>query len=868
MGDGGRQYIDPNSGKDVFAFGPFRFIPAARRLDLNGVPVKAGARSLDILHLLVERAGKIVTKEELLARAWPGLTVEDTTFRVEMTRLKRTLGAGKNENQYVKTLPGQGYSFAGAVRRAESTEGLQQDSSHRQTQVSPDFRTKTTNLPKELRSIVGREEELTEIQRTLAQGMLITLTGLGGIGKTRLAIELGRNALDRFAGRVWLIDLTTVSSDAEILSGVAGVLGMALVNPANAIEKLAMTLAAHPALLIFDKCEHLTRRVADTVERLMARLPSLSVIATSEEPLHIPAEQVYKLNPLSLPPAGATASAEFGATALFTHLCDAGDKFLHNSADSHCVTEICRRLDGIPLALELAAAAVPKLGLRGLLASLTQPAHPPGAENAIDNIRMRQVMAWSHGLLDSVERLVFRRLARFSGGFSLEAASAVVGPAPSASWEAIDAIGDLIERSLVMVEHADRPRYRMLDVVRSFALEKLIESGEIEEIDERHARYYSAWLEAAVQSWETEPESAWRARHEPEADNIREALDWALAEPARASIAVAMAGAASRILYYGQLHDARRYVERALQLINPDTSLADAGRLLTRAGALWAATDRERALSYYRRAADLYRESQDTELAVALSGIGVVCLAMARHAEAQSAFLEARDILTATGTKKKALLGVHSGLGNLARNKNDYRNARKHYEDAMAVAQLINDANYEGAICQYRAELEFRTRNINQAIELGREAVSCMRRAKWPMFLAAALSNLTSYLLAARRISDARLCGEEALAMAEDIGGYSLLLSLMQWALIGAIDGDVVAAAKLYGFLEARFASQNDKMGATETYVQEQLQATLQAALPTADILEYKTEGNAWVEAEAIVFARQHIIGVGPSGAR
>ena len=817
---------------------------------------------MDLLLLLIERAGEIVDRKELLARAWPGVTIEDITFRAQMTRLKKALGDGGQDGNLIKSIPGQGYSFVVPVRR-ETQAGNRPPRTVLDRNPSPsDEQAALTNLPSPLTPMIGRESELAELVTILERGRLVTITGLGGVGKTKLAVELGRHEIHRFSGGVWAVDLTAPPHDSEFLSALAAVLGVPLVNPGQAIDLITLVLSKRPVLLILDKCEHVLRHLAMTVESLLTRVPTLKIIVTSEEPLRLSAEQLLRLKPLSLPPAGAANWTGYGATDLFVELAGAaGEQLVPGPENARIVTEICRRLDGIPLAIELAAAALPRLGLSGLLASLSQTESPPGSLPSIEKITMRRVMAWSYSLLDKEERLVFRRLAIFAGGFSLEAASAVAGPGPSEPWDIIDTVGHLIEKSLVMVEYGEGPRYRLLETVRQFAIEKLNESEEAAEIAERHSGYFAAWLEAAFESWETEPEAAWRARHEPEIDNIRTALDWALGDPARAPLAVAMAGSASRVLYYGHMREAQHYADLALNLLSPTIAVRDAARLLTRAGALWAPMARERALSLYERAGALYRESHDSELAIALSGIGVVSVAMGRNAEAKASLLEARNILLADGIKKKALLGVHSALGNLARNESDFETARKHYEDAMAVARLINEVKYEGAICQYWAELEFRTRNIKQALELGRDAVSCMRRANWPVFLTAALSNFTSYLLAAGNISDAKKCAEELSPMASDFGGYAILISLSQWALIGALEGDVEAAAKLAGFVEAGFATHYDERGFTELFIQEQLNKTLKAVASESAILAHKSVGAKWSEGEAVTFAKQRLMG-------
>ncbi len=850
------------------AFGPFRLFPVARRLERDGVPVKLGGRSLDILLLLVEEAGKVLSKNDLLARVWQDVTVDESTLRVHITRLRQALGEARDATRYIANISGRGYSFVGEITRLgpASDNGSESDPKTPPTISkylgAADFPPKqTTNLPARMQPLIGRELELTMLRDLLERSQMVTLIGIGGIGKTRLAVELGAGAISRFQAGVWIVDLAPLSEPGLIASAVAAVVGVALTNPENAVDPLAAGLGLQPRLLILDHCDFIREAAAALILDLLDKVPTLHVIATCETQLGLPAEQVLFINPLVLPTTLASRVAGFSAIDLFVERARAGaSNFQLGDSNGADVTEICRRAAGIPLALEITAARLPMFGpaqLRQRLDEALRKTIPVGDPDTCRRT-LRKVMEWSHGLLDHAERQVFRRLASLVGSFSLDGAVAVVESEQADPWDTIDVLSRLIERAFVTVGFGERPRCRLPNPLRLFALEKLSESGEEPANAARHAKYFAGLLERAYESWESKPEPEWRERNAPEIYNFRAALGWAFADPSRRGIAVAMAGAASRVFYYEFFSEARQYAEAAVALIDDTIPVAATARLLERAGSMWSILDRERGLSLLRRAAALHRQSADKNLAHALYGIGVILTAMGQYDGAREALLEARAILSGTN-KKRWLYGVHSALGNLERNVGAYDAARGHYGDAIAVARLMNEVNYESAIRQYMAELEFKTGNIGRAIELGRDAVAGMRRASWPIMLAAAVSNLTSYLLAAGKVAEGREVAVEALSLTREIGGFALRVSLLQWALIGAQEGRVEAAARLSGYLDGAVSRNGDIYGATESHIKAQLQNLLATTLPAEDRQSLTAEGAGWSEAEAIALVIEYL---------
>jgi predicted ATPase/DNA-binding winged helix-turn-helix (wHTH) protein len=855
------QTLMPDS--DSVSFGPFRLFPRERRLEKGGVPVRLGDRALDVLLVLIEQPGTVVSKAALMARVWPGLTVDESTLRVHMAGLRQVLGKSEAGADYLTNVSGRGYAFVSDVSGTSlgtTNQAAANGAGDLGAEPPPGC---PSNLPHGLTPLIGRSNELAELQKLMQTDRMVTLAGMGGIGKTRLAVELGRQLQPEFPGGVWLVDFAPLSNPALVSTAVGATIGAPVRDLETAADALADALAKHPTLLIFDNCEHLIDAIAALTEGLLTRAPNLAVVATSRETMRIAGEQVFHIKALAVPPSGEMGIASFGAVALFVARCQTVEHgFRLSEANANGVAEICRRLEGVPLALEMAAARLPMFGVKGLLERLAAPLHLLKSSKSQGDPRhssLRAMLEWSHGLLDDTEARVFRRLASFAGSFSLQAAVAVAHAAGEDEWDTMDALGRLIDKSLVIVEPVEPPRYRLLDTLRVFAIEKLNASGEAAANAERHANFFSRLIESVEETHDIPQKAELRTRYLVERDNIHAALDWAFADPSRRQRAIAMTGAAIPILYYKSFYQARRYVDQALLLEDEATSTNDLARLLTHAGTLWSTSDRPRALSLSKRAAELYRRTDSTFLYESLRQIGLISTYLGEFEEANAALMEARAILIRINRSGPLIL-VESSLGNVARNLGDIERAKRHYEAAMELARANKDSNYELFLLLILAELEFQIGNFDRAIEMGTAVVDGVRRDPQGTFLSSALANLAAYLLAQADAGAARSYAQEFFALSKQVGGFEFRVSIMLWALIAALEGHFTDAALLAGFVDDRFERGGEVKEPTEKRTDDHLKALLTAALPAAKLQALTVEGASWTDQEAAAFVERRLL--------
>ena len=499
-------------------FDRFRLLPARRLLLANDQPVKLGSRAFDLLCALVQQRDRTVSKQELLDAVWPDQVVEEANLAVQVMALRKILGLGA-----IATLAGRGYRFAWPA-----TERLDEQA------VRVQARRRSTNLPERLEVLFGRAPEYTALQLMLGTGEQVTLVGSGGVGKTRLAQHVAHSLLNRFAEGVWWVELAALSDSALVAGAVARVLQTTATAERTAEAAVATRLGNGPTLLVLDNAEHVLDGVASLVTLLRQQAPQATLLVTSQEPLRTRGEQVMRLNPLSLPVGESLRSAELsGAVALFTARAQAVHAVFRLDQDTRAaVVDICRKLDGIALALELAAARLPLLGLDGVRQRLDERFQVLTQHDRASLPRHRTLRAtlnWSHGLLVPVEQDLLRRLAAFVGGFTLDAAQHVAQDLQTGSSSVLHLLGSLVDKSLVVSEGAPSPRYRLLETTRLYGLEQLRAAGELALAQERHARAMDDLLKVTrpdARRWRTPP--APQAVLGAEVDNARAALDWAV----------------------------------------------------------------------------------------------------------------------------------------------------------------------------------------------------------------------------------------------------------------------------------------------------------------------------------------------------
>ena len=435
-----------------------------------------------------------------------------------------------------------------------------------------------TNLPAPTSDLIGRATALAEVTEVLGAHRLVTLIGAGGIGKTRLGLEVARQQLPSFADGVWVAELAPLSDPGLVPVTVAVALGLTLPAAAESPERVASALGGRRLLLVLDNCEHVIEAAAHMAEAVLRADPHARVLATSREPLRAPGEYVYRVLSLEVPAEGTEDRDDLlDAAAVKLFVARAQAVAVRFSPDARTVAitgAICRRLDGIPLAIELAAARTATLGVGELAARLDDRFRllTGGHRTALPRHQtLRATLDWSYELLPAIERTVLHRLAIFAGGFTLEAASAVATAADLGAPEVVDSVTNLAAKSLVVVEVAGAvTRYRLLETTRAYALEKLTKSGELDQVARRHAEYYRDLFERAEAEWETRATVEWVAASGRQIDNVRAALDWAFSPSGDASIGAALTAASVPLWFrHSLMVECRGRVERALASLEP-----------------------------------------------------------------------------------------------------------------------------------------------------------------------------------------------------------------------------------------------------------------------------------------------------------
>jgi len=507
----------------AYTFGAFRLVPTERKLFLEDEAVHLGSRAFAVLVALVERAGEVVNAEDLMRLAWPGVNVEEANLRVQVGSLRKTLARGAGGHGAIETVPLRGYCFVAPVTRSRAGPAIQTaaDVEH--------------NLPTLLTPIVGREQSVALLLGCLSDQRLVTILGPGGVGKTTVALAVARQSLAAFADGARFVDFSAIADPRLVPSALASVVGISVLSD-DPLAGLLAHLRGKQVLILLDTCEHVIDAVATLVETLLAHLPGVRILATSREALRAKGEWVHRLPSLPLPPAidGLTASEalKFPAVQLFLQGATAClDRFKISDADASIVAAICRHLDGIPLAIELAAARVDELGLREIASRLHDrfSVLTRGRRTAVPRHQtLDAALSWSYELLQPDERAMLDRLAVFPGRFTSDAAVSVAGDDENGRRRSLDTLSNLFVKSL-LTANADGEcvLYRMLDTTRAFTAEKLDERGERDIISQRHATYLCEALRDAEKEWEAADAKLWIAKYGHLIDDVRRALDWA-----------------------------------------------------------------------------------------------------------------------------------------------------------------------------------------------------------------------------------------------------------------------------------------------------------------------------------------------------
>jgi len=561
----------------VLAFGHWEIDLARRELRAHDTPVPLGSRAFEVIEVLARSAGELITKERLIKEVWPNAIVEENTLLVHISAIRKALGT---DRALLKTVSGRGYCLLGTWTRRERLASAEPLDAVRI--ASPPVRPFVTNAPAATTALIGRKIAVQELQVLVSAHRAVTLTGPGGIGKTKLAIALMHSLFPTLDGDVWLVELASLSNAKLVASAVASVLELKAESEEISAQTVARAIGSKKLLLVLDNCEHVIEGAAEIADAIVRACPHASIVASSREALGIEGECVYRVPPLDVPLENQdepeVVLAHSAIQLFVVRMRELASGFDPQKADLPAINSICRRLDGIPLAIEFAAARAVTLGLSQVASRLDNLFSflTDGRRTALPRHQtLRATLDWSHNLLPDSERCLLRRLACFSGGFNVEGALSIMGEDEQSEVALLESVSSLVTKSLVVLdESVPTGRWRLLDTIRAYALEKLNESTEHDVIARRHAAFFRGFFASATLDAQSQSGGDGIARYIREIDNVRAALDWAFSASGDESIGIVLTAAYVPVwLHLSLMVECRRRAERALAALETDTSL-------------------------------------------------------------------------------------------------------------------------------------------------------------------------------------------------------------------------------------------------------------------------------------------------------
>jgi predicted ATPase/class 3 adenylate cyclase len=728
------------------------------------------------------------------------------------------------------------------------------------------------NLPRQLTPLIGREDVVAEIEALAPDHPLVTLVGAGGVGKTRVALQVGANLLDRYEYGVWFVDLAPIAHGAMVARGIAAVFDLRESPSQQTFDSLLAYMKNKRMLVILDNCEHVIEEAARIAQATVQSCPEVTVLATSREALAVGGEQVYRMPSLSVPPpemiAHLTAAnaLTYGAVALFVDRAQGANRTFILADDSvPVVVDICRRLDGIALAIELAAARTRVVSVQDLADKLDERFRllTGGRRTAIPRQQtLRALIDWSYDLLSEDERAIFRRLGIFTGDFSLDAATSVCAGDAVVAFDILDSLSALADKSLLQAETAgNKTRFRLLLSMRAYAREKLLEHSEFETAARAHACAYLNVAEELESVWDTTPDLQWKALAEPELENSRTALRWAFGKPGDVNLAQRLAAALRPVWSTLAPSEGLRWVRVGLEAADSTTPIDVGARLQLSAAHLamvaqqykHASVEAERALQGFTVLGD----RRGTALAQLFTGAARGLLGEVAEGESllHAALAESRR-----AGANRAVGAALMYLALLRLRNGDAPSSRALFSEALDVLTAVGAVLPAAHIALPLAELEFQNGNATEAVRLVSDALEAERALKNRDGVAFDLCNLAAYLVSLDRWDDAAAHAREALALArERVIATAAMWALQHLAAVAALRSipDATAealerrrAARLIGFVDAHLDELEMHRDFTDREEYARIIANLHDALG-AEAATFMEEGRSWTETRA-----------------
>ena len=805
-----------------YRFGQVEIRPAERRILIDGQPSNVGARAFDLLIALIEHRDRVVSKDELLTLVWPGLVVEENNLQVQVSTLRKLLGANA-----LATVAGRGYRFTPKLDDEVGDAGASARTPGK------------NNLPAQLNSFVGREREIGELKELLATTRLVTLTSMGGTGKTRLSLQVAADVMDDYPDGVWLVELASLADERLVPAAVASVLGVKEEAGHPVLEALEKFVRDRQLLLILDNCEHLVQASAALAKSLLRSGRAVQVLASSRERLHVMGETAYPVPSLTVPDSLNTADSPLSTTQLealkqneavrllIDRASSAQPSFQVTQKNAAAIADICRSLDGIPLAIELAAARVYAISVEQIAARLGDRFNLLTGGDKTSMPRQQTLRAsidWSFDFLSQPERTLLQQLSVFAGGWTLDAAESVGASDGANGTTALDLLIQLVEKSLLMMD-ADGERYRLLETVRQYAKERLHESDEETNAHTRHLDFYLALAEQARPALAGPEQGLWLARLDLERENLLAAHAWAGRTDEGAAPGLRLVWALKPYWI------TRGYLGLGQQMTVEALAHPKAGeRNIARCRGLFEA--------------------------------GQISVFMGGYAQAQGYLAESRAIAREIGDKRMEAMALQP-LGMAFLGQGDKAAARTHLQEALALARELGNKREISTALNVLAQLLQLEGELDAAEPLYEQSLTLARELQDRQNIAISLLNIA--MVSIDRGSSDRTTPMliEALAITDEIGSKRIGQSVLEVSAgYAAARKEWEWAARFYGAAEAQAAATGlQRDPADEAFLMPRI-TQAREAVPSAVFAAAEDGGRSLSSEEAMSGARAWLVSI------